>query len=126
MNVVVWLLVIVLLSVSCALVVMTNHLRATEVAAQSVAPGQLLLFIGARYYPNGGAEDFLGFFDSVEAAKAGAGPLTERDFANVADQEMKIVCHWSTTHRCRGQTIHGFPAESFEPLQWLDGAWSDY
>lgn len=30
---------------------------------------KVLLFVGSAYYPNGGWEDFVGSFDSIEAAK---------------------------------------------------------
>ena len=41
-----------------------------------------LLFAGNQYYPNGGAEDFIGFYDTVEHAQI-ASPRD--DWAQIAE-----------------------------------------
>ena len=58
-----------------------------------------LLFSGADEYPAGGAEDFVGMFTSIQAAKA-AFAAQPQDWAHIAVLErtgLSIVCSYGTT-----------------------------
>lgn len=55
-----------------------------------------LLFAGDTYYPSGGWDDFVGAFDSIDAAKAGVDPKC--GWAQVVDMntlnEVAALGYW--------------------------------
>ena len=64
---------------------------------------QYFLFGGCENYPAGGADDFLGTFPTVEAAKAhiAAHPEEWAHIARFRDGRLSIVCAYGTTWETR-------------------------
>ncbi len=56
---------------------------------------RFLLFVGSAYYPDGGADDLAGAFESVEAATTSAPAIGPRDWAHVLDLETLRIVAWS-------------------------------
>lgn len=70
-----------------------------------------LLFAGVEYYPEGGAEDLQGHFDTIDAAIAGY-DSKNFEWANILCLDsLKIVCHFYD-----GEWIQGTLAEEIDRL----------
>lgn len=74
------------------------------------AGGQVLLFMGEQYYPNGGWCDFAGSYATVEEAQK----RVERGLFTYSD---------GTVARAKWAHIVGI--ESLKPIAAYDGRWSD-
>jgi hypothetical protein len=61
---------------------------------------QYFLFGGSADYPAGGADDFIGVFPSIEAAKTHF-DVHQQEWAHIArfeDNQLKIVCAFGTSY----------------------------
>ena len=54
------------------------------------------LFAGAPYYPKGGIHDFIGWYDSIEAAKKTYSELGkwQQGWAHITDENLNPICNW--------------------------------
>jgi len=64
-----------------------------------------MLFAGPKYYPGGGVYDYVGRYQSVDAAKAAFAALEDcNDWAQIVDAETIDLVEWYGSGMYRGES----------------------